>query len=103
MSFEEQRKKLIESGDVDVKLIDGVVTYSDPKNPINDELKEWLERRGLDPDFYIEEEAKQWVLQHLKDPYFEKAYIDKENGLVIEFSDEIPTSQALGLPPPSDQ
>ena len=101
MSYDEIRKKLIDSGTVDIKLVDGVVTIDDPNNPINGELREWLEHRGIDPDFYIEEEAKQWVLNALKDPYFEKAYIDEENGLVIEFSDEILNGQAL--PRSSDQ
>lgn len=88
--WQEQRQQMIDSGQYKVKEIDGVVTVSDPNSPINAELREWLEKRGIDPDFYIEEEAKHWVLQALKDPLFERAYIDDENGLVIEASPDGP-------------
>lgn len=86
-AWQEYRENAIKSGNVDVKEIDGVVTFSDPDNPINGELREWLEKRGIDPNFYIEEEAKNWILNSLKDPTFERAYVDDENGLVIEFHD----------------
>jgi hypothetical protein len=85
--WQEYRENAIKNGNVDVKLIDGVVTFSDPNNPINEELREWLAKRGIDPNFYIEEEAKSWILNSLKDPLFESAHVDDENGLVIEFRD----------------
>lgn len=91
--WQEYRENAIKNKTVDIKEIDGVITISDPNNPINEELKEWLGKRGIDPDFYIEEEAKAWVLQHLKNPLFERAYIDEENGLVVELRDEFEPDQ----------
>lgn len=85
--WQEYRANAIKNNTVNVKEIDGVITISDPTNPINPELREWLERRGIDPNFYVEEEAKSLVLQALKDPLFERAYIDEDNGLVIESGD----------------
>ena len=72
---------------IEIKMIGDQVTINDLSNPINAELKEWLEKRGISPDFYIEEEAKEMVLNSLQDPDFESAYIDDENGLVINFKD----------------
>ena len=92
------REEAIKRGSVNIREIDGVITIEDPNNPINPELREWLGRRGIDPDFYIEEEAKQWILESLKDPYFERAYIDKDNGLVIEFSDSAPDDYQIPVP-----
>ena len=74
---------------IEIKMVGDQVTINDLNNPINEELKEWLEKRGIDPGFYIEEEAKQMVLNALQDPDFESAHIDDENGLVINFKEKI--------------
>jgi len=73
---------------IEIKMIGDQITINDLSNPINAELKEWLEKRGISPDFYIEEEAKEMVLNALQDPDFESAHIDDENGLVINFKNQ---------------
>jgi hypothetical protein len=87
-NWEQQREQGIKSGALDIRLIDGQITVSDPNNPINAELKEWLAKRGIDPDFYIEEEAKHIILNALQDPLFVSAHVDEENGLVIEIAED---------------
>jgi hypothetical protein len=72
---------------IEIRMIGDQVTVNDLNNPINSELKEWLQKRGIDPDFYVEEEAKEMVLNALQDPDFESASIDAENGLVINFKE----------------
>jgi hypothetical protein len=72
---------------IEIKMIGDQITINDLNNPINAELKEWLEKCGISPDFYIEEEAKEMVLNALQDPDFESAHIDDENGLVINFKE----------------
>ena len=52
---------------------------------LDQQLKEWLKIRNIDPDFYIEDEAKEMILIALQDENFESAYIDEEDGLIIEF------------------
>ena len=54
---------------------------------LDQQLKEWLKIRNIDPDFYIEDEAKEMILIALQDENFESAYIDEEDGLVIEFKE----------------
>ena len=72
---------------IEIKMIGDQITINDLNNPINATLREWLEKRGINPDFYIEEEAKEMVLNALQDPDFESAYIDEENGLVINYKE----------------
>lgn len=72
---------------IEIKMFGEQVTYNNLDNPINSELREWLAKRGIDPDFYIEEEAKEMTLNALQDPDFESAFIDDENGLVINFKE----------------
>lgn len=76
------------NNNIEIKMIDDQVTINDLNNPINEELKEWLAKSGISPDFYIEEEAKEMVLNALQDPDFESAHIDDENGLVINFKNQ---------------
>jgi hypothetical protein len=84
----QQREQGIKNGTLDVQEIDGQITVSDPNNPINAELKEWLAKRGIDPEFYIEEEAKLIILNALQDPLFISAHVDEGNGLVIEMAED---------------
>jgi hypothetical protein len=73
---------------LEIKMIGEQVILNDLNNPINAELKEWLEKCGISSDFFIEDEAKEMVLNALQDPDFESAHIDAENGLVIEFKEQ---------------
>jgi uncharacterized protein YhaN len=87
-AWQEYRENAIKNKTVDIKEIDGQITISDPNNPINAELKEWLAKRGIDPEFYIEEEAKLMILNALQDPMFISAHVDEGNGLVIEMAED---------------
>ena len=55
---------------------------------IDEELVEWLEFRGINPNFQIDNEAKAFILMALKHEDFESAYIDEENGLIVNFKDD---------------
>jgi hypothetical protein len=70
---------------IDIEIInnDGQVLKT-----LDQQLTEWLIIRNISPDFYIEDEAKEMILASLQDENFESAYIDEENGLVIEFKEE---------------
>jgi plasmid stability protein len=69
---------------IDIEIVnnDGQVLKT-----LDQQLKEWLKIRNIDPDFYIEDEAKEMILVALQDENFESAYIDEEDGLVIEFKE----------------
>jgi hypothetical protein len=74
----------------DIEIVDGrgrIVTPDEIPQTLDQQLTEWLVRRNIDPSFYIEDEAKEMVLTALQDPDFESAYIDEENGLVINFKE----------------
>ena len=70
---------------IDIELVnnDGQIIKT-----LEQHLREWLVKRNINPDFYIEEEAKEMILEALQDENFELAYIDEENGLVIEYKEE---------------
>ena len=70
---------------IDIELVnnDGQIIKT-----LEQHLREWLVKRNINPDFYIEEEAKEMILEALQDENFESAYIDEENGLVIEYKEE---------------
>ena len=70
---------------IDVEIInnEGQVLKS-----LDQHLREWLVIRNIPTDFYIEDEAKEMILAALQDENFESAYIDDENGLIIEFKEE---------------
>jgi DNA-dependent RNA polymerase auxiliary subunit epsilon len=76
------------SSNEDITDIEFVTNEGQVLKSLDQHLREWLTIRNLNPDFYIEAEAKEMVLAALQDEYFESAYIDKEDGLVVEFKEE---------------
>jgi hypothetical protein len=75
---------------VDVEVVNDkghVLKLQDIPKSLDEQLTEWLVLRNISPDFYIESEAKEMVLNALQDPDFESAYIDEENGLVINYKE----------------
>jgi hypothetical protein len=76
------------SSDEDIVDVEFVNNDGQVLKTLDQQLTEWLMIRNISPDFYIEDEAKEMILVALQDPNFESAYIDEENGLVIEFKDE---------------
>ena len=75
------------SSDQDIIDIEIVNNEGQVLKTLDQQLKEWLKIRNIDPDFYIEDEAKEMILIALQDENFESAYIDEEDGLVIEFKE----------------
>jgi predicted metal-dependent RNase len=77
----------------DITDIEFVTNEGQVLKSLDQHLREWLIIRNLNPDFYIEDEAKEIILASLQDENFESAYIDEEEGLVIEFKeDDEPTT-----------
>jgi predicted metal-dependent RNase len=77
----------------DITDIEFVTNEGQILKSLDQHLREWLIIRNLNPDFYIEDEAKEIILASLQDENFESAYIDEEEGLVIEFKeDDEPTT-----------
>jgi predicted metal-dependent RNase len=77
----------------DVTNIEFVTNEGQVLKSLDQHLREWLIIRNISPDFYIEDEAKEIILASLQDENFESAYIDEEEGLVIEFKeDDEPTT-----------
>lgn len=76
------------SSNEDITDIEFVTNEGQVLKSLDQHLREWLTIRNIDPDFYIEAEAKEMVLAALQDEYFESAYIDEEDGLVVEFKEE---------------
>jgi hypothetical protein len=72
----------------DITDIEFVTNEGQVLKSLDQHLREWLIIRNLNPDFYIEDEAKEIILASLQDENFESAYIDDEDGLVIEFKEE---------------
>jgi hypothetical protein len=75
------------SSDQDIIDIEIVNNEGQVLKTLDQQLKEWLKIRNIDPDFYIEDDAKEMILVALQDENFESAYIDEEDGLVIEFKE----------------
>ena len=81
------------SSNEDITDIEFVTNEGQVLKSLDQHLREWLVIRNLNPDFYIEDEAKEIILASLQDENFESAYIDEEEGLVIEFKeDDEPTT-----------
>jgi hypothetical protein len=76
------------SSNEDITDIEFVTNEGQVLKSLDQHLREWLVIRNLNPDFYIEDEAKEIILASLQDENFESAYIDDEDGLVIEFKEE---------------
>ena len=72
----------------DITDIEFVTNEGQVLKSLDQHLREWLVIRNLNPDFYIEDEAKEIILASLQDENFESAYIDEEEGLVIEFKED---------------
>jgi predicted metal-dependent RNase len=72
----------------DVTNIEFVTNDGQVLKSLDQHLREWLTIRNINPDFYIEDEAKEIILASLQDKNFESAYIDEEEGLVIEFKED---------------
>ena len=75
---------------IDIEIVNNagqVLKTQDIPKSLDEQLTEWLVHRKISPDFYVEEEAKELVLNALQDPDFESAYIDEENGLVINYKE----------------
>lgn len=66
------------------------VTYVEESEdmPIEARLKEKLRQLGVDENFEVDEEAMYDVLVALSSPDVRIAYIDEEDGLVIEYNDD---------------
>ena len=76
------------SSNEDITDIEFVTNEGQVLKSLDQHLREWLVIRNLNPDFYIEDEAKEIILASLQDENFESAYIDEEEGLVIEFRED---------------
>jgi len=76
------------SSNEDITDIEFVTNDGQVLKSLDQHLREWLVIRNLNPDFYIEDEAKEIILASLQDENFESAYIDEEEGLVIEFKED---------------
>jgi predicted metal-dependent RNase len=72
----------------DINDIEFVTNDGQVLKSLDQHLREWLTIRNINPDFYIEDEAKEIILASLQDKNFESAYIDEEEGLVIEFKED---------------
>jgi plasmid stability protein len=72
----------------DINDIEFVTNDGQVLKSLDQHLREWLTIRNISPDFYIEDEAKEIILASLQDENFESAYIDEEEGLVIEFKED---------------
>jgi hypothetical protein len=72
----------------DINDIEFVTNDGQVLKSLDQHLREWLTIRNISPDFYIEDEAKEIILASLQDKNFESAYIDEEEGLVIEFKED---------------
>ena len=76
------------SSNEDITDIEFVTNEGQVLKSLDQHLREWLTIRNIDPDFYIEDEAKEMILAALQDENFGSAYIDEENGLVVEYKEE---------------
>jgi hypothetical protein len=54
---------------------------------LDEQLKCWRTYYKIPDDFVIEEEAKETVLQALSATDVIRAYVDKDNALIIEFEE----------------
>jgi hypothetical protein len=76
------------SSNEDITDIEFVTNEGQVLKSLDQHLREWLTIRNIDPDFYIEDEAKEMILAALQDENFGSAYIDEENGLVVEYKED---------------
>jgi hypothetical protein len=92
------------SSNEDITDIEFVTNEGQVLKSLDQHLREWLTIRNIDPDFFIEDEAKEMVLAALQDENFESAYIDEEDGLVVEFKEgEAEQSHSITEPKYTEQ